>query len=180
MPSRNPLRKNQPKSPRKTPLQSLEARLKGAARVAILGVGSDLRGDDVAGLQVVQKLEKVIGDRDCSNRVRIFHGGTAPENFTGEIRRFEPSHLVVVDAAGMGKPPGTVAILETDQIEGVSFSTHQMPLKVMIKFLGQSWSFETFFIGIQPKDLSFGASVSAPVRVAIRQVVEALRDVLRE
>ena len=148
-------------------------------------MGSDLRGDDVAGLRVAEALEKRLSRRggvSCFAKgapaILVFQGGTAPENFTGEIRRFEPSHLVLVDAADMGKAPGTVELLSPQETRGISFSTHQLPLQLMIKFLGETLQFETFFVGLQPKNLAFGAPVSDEVQASIGEVTDALVGVL--
>lgn len=83
----------------------LSQRLKGATRIAVLGVGSDLRGDDAAGLLAVSefKRQRAAFSRSHGQRARRSHpivkcfiGGTAPENSLGAIRRFQPSHLIVI------------------------------------------------------------------------------------
>jgi len=44
-------------------LLDLRSALEGAERVAIVGVGSDLRGDDAIGLEVVRRLRKRLKSR---------------------------------------------------------------------------------------------------------------------
>jgi hydrogenase 3 maturation protease len=105
---------------------------------------------------------------------RIFRGHTAPENCTGAIKKFAPTHLVVVDAAELGQPPGTIAVLEPEQIAGVSFSTHQLPLSVLLDYLKTSFAFEAIVIAIQPAHLAYDQPVTPAVRRAARRLAAAL------
>ena len=59
--------------------KALGSWIKPAKRLAILGIGSDLRGDDGAGMLVAEKLEKSLKKIKASPEVRIFLGATAPE-----------------------------------------------------------------------------------------------------
>ena len=105
---------------------------------------------------------------------RIFRGHTAPENCTGAIKKFAPTHLVIVDAAELGQPPGTIAVLEPEQIAGVSFSTHQLPLSVLLDYLKTSFAFEAIVIAIQPAHLAYDQPVTPAVRRAARRLAAAL------
>ncbi len=147
----------------------LKKSLSKASVVVLVGVGSDLRGDDAAGLLVAQKLAN-----SQTRKLVTLIGGTAPENLTGEIKRLKPSHLIVVDSADLRAAPGTIQVVGYGQIGGHSFSTHSSPLKLMIDFLLADISFEPIVIGIQPKSLEFGAPVSPEVLQAVGEVAEAL------
>ena len=148
--------------------QSLKKKLNNAACIVLVGVGSELRGDDGAGLLVADKL------KSKNSKVKILIGGTAPENLTGEIKRLKPSHLIIVDSADFQAAPGAIEVIGYDKIGGHSFSTHSAPLKMMIDFLLADISFEPIVIGIQPGSLEFGAAVSPEVAAAVDEVVEAL------
>jgi len=145
----------------------LKKRLAKAGSAVLVGVGSDLRGDDAAGLMVAQQL----GTRNP--RLVTLIGGTAPENLTGEIKKLKPTHLLIVDSADLRAAPGTIQIVGYEQIGGHSFSTHSSPLKLMIDFLLADIAFEPIVIGIQPKSLEFGAAISPEVKRAVEEVVEA-------
>jgi len=71
--------------------------LKKKKNVVILGIGNQLRGDDFAGSLVARKL----GQELKKNYVTVFDGGIVPENFTGMIKREDPSHIILIDAADM-------------------------------------------------------------------------------
>jgi len=148
----------------------LRAALAGASRIAVLGAGSELRGDDGAGPVLVQELQKHTRKR-WSGTIQTFDGGTAPENLTGEIRAFCPSHLIIIDTAELGRSPGTVAVIPPKSIRTTAFSTHILPLSILVNFLERSIACKVIVIGIQPKSLQLQAPVSSEVRSAITELV---------
>ena len=156
----------------------LRKSLDGARKIAVLGVGSDLRADDVAGMLVAEKLHKRCTKNGSNPLLEVFLGATAPENLTGEIKRFSPSHLIIVDAADTGAEPGTINVIPPENVAGISFSTHQMPLKLMVDYLNQSFECKIMIIGIQPGVLKFGQSPSKEVLKSVAQVTAALESVV--
>jgi hydrogenase 3 maturation protease len=158
----------------------LQKNLSGATKIALLAVGSDLRSDDAAGLLVASRLKEVRKKRARTSRLSIFIGETAPENQTGAIRRYGPSHLIVIDSADAGKQAGTVFAIDPEEVGGISFSTHQLPLRLMIEYLRETITCSVAIIGIQPKSLAFGGPVSKEVRRAVDRVVADLEAVLQK
>ena len=158
----------------------LKKKLLNAQRVAVLGVGSELRGDDVAGLLAAQQIEKTITKQTTSPEVRVFIGETAPENLTGEIKKFQPTHFIIIDAADLNKEPGHIEIMEPETIGGISFCTHSLPLKVIIGYLLESFKFQAIIIGIQPETIAVGASPSKPVVEAARQLSRTIAKLLNK
>ena len=161
------------------PAKILKKKLHNAQRVAILGVGSELRGDDVAGLLAAQQIEKTITKQTTSPEVRVFIGETAPENLTGEIKKFQPTHLIIIDAAEFHKEPGHIEIMEPETIGGTSFCTHSLPLKIVIGYLLESFKFQAIIIGIQPKTLTFGAQPTKEVVAAAKNIAKAITKLLK-
>jgi len=150
-------------------INPLKTFLAGADAVAILGVGSELRADDYAGMLVAEKLKK-LEDRCKTIRLKVFMGHTAPENLTGEIRKFKPTHLIIIDTADIGGKPGGTKVFAPDETSGITFSTHKLPIKVMISFLRQELDCSVVVIGIQPKTLDFGKPVSKEIEQATRSI----------
>ena len=153
----------------------LKARLRNAKNILLLGVGSDLRGDDAAGMLVAERLKNFKGKK---NRFKVLFGSTAPENLTGEIKRLEPEHIIIVDSADIAKKAGSVVLLKPQELRGVTFSTHQLPLSIMVNYLMQSIDCEVTVIGIQPKNLKFGFSLSREVTKAVDSVAGAIREAI--
>ena len=189
-------------------LDILKQKLENAKRVAVLGVGSELRGDDIAGILAVQQIEKNTKtlpqntichserseESPASSRqtlrsaqgdntppvVRVFIGETAPENLTGQIKKFQPTHLIIIDAAELNKEPGHIEIMEPETIGGTSFCTHSLPLKVIIGYLLESFKFQAIIIGIQPKTLTFGAQPTKEVVAAAKHLAEAITESFKQ
>ena len=131
----------------------------------LLGIGNPLNGDDGVGIYVAERFRK---DDWISLAC-----GTAPENFTGIIRKTRPSCLVLVDAAAMGISPGEYRIIPRDKIEDVSIGTHQLPLSFHIDFLSDTAS-RIILIGIQPERSGTGEEISLPVRRGAERLLRVL------
>ncbi len=150
-------------------LHLLRYRLNHARRLTIIGVGSELRGDDAAGELTARAIPAV------PNR-QVLHGGGAPENYTSDIRRFAPDHIVIIDAADLGHEPGALAVIPAEQIATTSFSTHRMPLSMLVEYLAQDLACTVTVVGIQPATLALGA----PVTPAVAATAAALAAVMAE
>jgi hydrogenase 3 maturation protease len=150
----------------------------------LVGIGQALNADDGAGVLVVQALSKRqrAGSSDAPRpapfSVLVVEAAHAPENCTGAIRRFAPDLAILVDAAEMGDPPGTIRWLDWQDAGGLGTSTHTLPLSLVARYLATELACEVALIGIQPQDTSLGAPVSAPVRRAIGSVSQALAALL--
>lgn len=150
----------------------LTERLQSVRELALLAVGSELYGDDAVALRVVDLLKPHAGE---GKRIHTFIGATAPENCTGPIRRLNPSHLLVIDAADLGQAPGTIAIIDKDQLAGVSFCTHSLPLVVIIDYILKACpECQVIVVGIQPQSLQFSAPLSASVEAAAQTVSDTV------
>jgi hydrogenase 3 maturation protease len=138
-------------------------------------VGAELREDDGVGMRIGRILDAAPGDQ---GKLRVHYGSSAPENCTGPIRTQAPSHLVLIDAAHLGGQPGDVALLERDQIVGTSFSTHTLPLNVIIDFIASSnpQLEDVFLIGIQPKAMGFDEPLTDTLEQVAQDVASALRE----
>lgn len=148
-----------------------------AKRLAILGAGSTLRGDDAAGMVLIERLqERFINAKN----IRCYPGETAPENYSGSISRFCPTHLLVVDAADMEEVPGTVFPVDPKDVGGVSCCTHMLPLKVMLTYLAQETGAKLLLLGIQPKSMEFEAPLSTVAEKAVDALYEAIVDTTGE
>ncbi|MFH0801934.1 MAG: hydrogenase maturation peptidase HycI [bacterium] len=157
--------------------ERLQKRLDKAGRILLLGVGSELRGDDAAGMVLAQNLKRSLRGRK-DRRVRILLGGTAPENLTGQIKRFNPSHLVILDAADMGKRPGETAILETKDLDNLSFGTHVLSLGILVNYLLETLKMDVFLLGIQPESLEINQPLSLEVGASVNKLSALLAEIL--
>ncbi len=151
--------------------------IKKSPKIAFLGVGSPLRGDDNVGNQIVAALESELKSNP-GQKIHFYQGESAPENFTGAIRAFSPEYLIIFDAAELGKPPGTFSIIPPEQIDGIGFASHVLPLKIICNYLSSTVEREILMVGIQPHNLEFGESLSPVVTEAIDNFVTELLSLL--
>jgi hydrogenase 3 maturation protease len=107
---------------------------------------------------------------------RVFRGETAPENCSGEIKRFKPSRILIVDSADFGKAPGEIVLASPEEITGISFTTHRLPLFVFTDYLMAEFPCAIRILGIQPGTLELFHPVTGPVQRA----VDILTDILVE
>jgi hydrogenase 3 maturation protease len=134
-------------------------------RVCILGVGTELCRDDTAGLYLIERLSALCGVPvgEAHDRLLLVSGGPAPENFSGLIRAFAPELLVVVDAAFLELPAGSLQLLPEERAAGLSFSTHMLPLPMLLSYLRLSCGCQTCLVGIQPATTEQGIGMSQQV-----------------
>ena len=158
-------------------LQQLRNETGKSPRVAIVGIGNTQRSDDAAGMLVARTLSQ----RECAtdkDYVLILEAGHAPENHTAPIRGFDPDMIVLVDAADMGKEPGVVEWISEDDIDGMSASTHSLPLSMLTKYLTLELGCKVLLLGIQAASNDVGESVRAEVSQAVEEVVNGLEEVI--
>jgi hydrogenase 3 maturation protease len=147
-------------------------------KVALLGIGNELNGDDAAGVRVAESLLRRQRAGKFSRPVLIVNAGLAPENVTGAVRRFGPDLVILVDAAELGEPPGTIHWLAWQETTGLTAATHALPPYMVAQYLTAELGCQVALIGIQRKDCGFGSPLSPPVRRAVRTVSQGLATLL--
>lgn len=128
--------------------ETLLNRLNGAKKVVFMGIGEEKLRDDGVGPYIISKL------LSCSDKRVIFiNAGIDPMARIDEVINFEPSHLILLDTCTLNKPPGTVAILERENIcDYVPISTHTIPVHIVIDLIVEKLpDLNVFMIGFVPK-----------------------------
>lgn len=106
----------------------------------VFTVGAVLRGDDAAGPMLAKMLEQnPIPGWTCID------GGQTPEDDLAVIRRMQPDVLLLVDAAQMGREPGTIAVVdERDVVSDLLITTHSLPITFLLEDLKKSCGRSSF------------------------------------
>ena len=146
-------------------------------RIAIVGLGHNLCGDDAAGVVVAQALQAQMKPNP-PNGLLIIDAGPAPENFTGPLRRFVPDLVLLIDAAQLDEAPGAVRWLPWTAAAGLSASTHTLSPYLLARYLTLELECEVVLLGIQPARLVGDGPLSPQVRRAVGEVVEILGHIL--
>lgn len=159
--------------------QFLQQKLSGCTRLAVLGAGSVLKADDGAGMYAVEKLQEACPSAEYPN-VRFYPGETAPENYSGSIKRFCPTHLLVIDAADVGRTPGSFVDIPPEDVGGPTFCSHMLPLRVMLDYLAAETGAQVTLLGIQHKSIIFDTDMTPEIRNAVDLLCEALEDIIKK
>ena len=157
--------------------KALAAGMRGKGRIVIMGVGNPLKGDDAAGLLCAEALLKGIPAKERRG-VKILRAYDVPENYTGIIRKFKPTRVIIIDAALAGLKPGEIFVLEKEKIAIEEISSHKIPLMVLISYLEQTIGCKVTVLGIQARDLAFGAPVHPVIKAAVKTVADLLTGIL--
>lgn len=159
----------------------LFSEVSSSKRIAIVGVGNELCGDDAAGMYFADLLFKKASSAGISpERLLVLRGSTAPENHTGAIRKFAPELLFFVDAAFMETTPGSVALLPENMIDGLSFSTHMLPLTMTIDYLRLDLRCKIYVIGIQLASTEQGVPMSDAVKKSASLLADYFVDAIKK
>ena len=126
----------------------LRGRLTGARPLAVVGIGDELNPHDRLGMLAARRIEAL-----GLPGLKVFYGGTMPESVTAPVRRSRPAHILFIDAAVMGKSPGTLGIIEACEVHADLLITHALPLPVVMEYLEKEAKAQVTLLGIQP-DLS--------------------------
>jgi hydrogenase 3 maturation protease len=137
-------------------------------RVAIVGIGHPLRGDDAVGPYMIRKFGSSFREDET---LLMVDAGPAPENCTGILKRFMPDLVILIDATEMEGAPGSIQSIHWQDSIGLSASTHSLPLHVFIHYLTRELGCEMMLLGIQPLDTSMDAALSSAVREAAESAV---------
>ena len=134
-------------------------------KIVFVGLGNELRGDDLAGLVFIDTLKT----KTVFNKSKFIIAGKNPENYLQEILGSNPEAVVFIDAADWGGEPGDISFLEADSIASGDFSTHAYSIKLLEQFLSLNMPMDFVYIGIQSKTTALGKEMSSQVNHAIKE-----------
>ncbi len=145
------------------------------ARTLILGVGSPLMGDDAVGVLVAEALQ---ARSDLPPGVDVIDGGTEGFGLIPVIEAY--SRVIIVDAAQVGLPPGSIRRFTWGDIRVTanehSLSLHQGGLNdalALAEVLG-CLPAELIFYGVQPEQVAWDAPLSEAVSRALPALIEGV------
>jgi hydrogenase 3 maturation protease len=161
--------------------------LRAARRLFVLGVGNPDLADDGAGCLCVRLLGRRParsphidghGARGELEEIQVLDGGEVPESATGLIRKFRPTHVLIIDAAAGGHAPGTIFFMNKKKILDDDLTTHRIPLSHLVRYLEKSVGCRVILLGIEPGMIATGRTMSPEVNAAVLALSSALTDAL--
>ena len=147
-------------------------------RKVVLGIGNILNSDEGLGVQALQALDAEFRE---SADVEFIDGGTLGLNLLDLVE--ECSHLLILDAANTGRPPGTLIELAREEIplfSGIKMSQHQLTFQEVLGLanIRDRLPGQLHFIGIQPDCLEIGLDLSDTVKERLPDMIMAATRVL--
>lgn len=131
-------------------LEKLLSKLNNSTKIVFMGIGEEKLSDDGVGPFIISELLK-----NSDEKYLFINAGIDPINRIDDIIEFQPSHLILFDTCTLNKPPGTVALIERENIqESVPISSHTIPIHIVVDLLIEKMpNLNVFMIGIVPESL---------------------------
>ena len=145
-------------------------------KLIILGVGNELKCADGVGPYIIKKLQAE--DIEDMDKLLFINAETVPENFTGKLRKENPSHIIIVDACLMGGEPGDVKIVDKYDFANIGISTHSMSLSYFVKYLERDNDFKIIFVGIEPESMDFSEKLTENVEKSAYEFIDILKGIV--
>lgn len=140
-----------------------------ASRPAIIGIGNELRGDDGAGIAIIEKLLQI----GYPNALAVYD---TPENYLQKIASMDGESRLWIDIINWDSDPGDYRIFLPQEIHHFAISTHNYSPTVLLEYLKPLRPLPDYFLGIQPLNLSLGSQISAAVQDAIDEIITISRQ----
>ena len=137
----------------------------------VLGLGNPIMGDDGLGLAALARLAR---DWDLPPSVSLVDGGTWGMNLLPQIETAD--QLILLDAIRAGTPPGTLVVIERDELPryfSLKISPHQIDLREVLGLveLRGTLPAAAVAIGAEPLEVELGTSLTPAVEARVEDVV---------
>jgi len=149
-------------------------------KLIIFCVGNELRGDDGIGPLIYQRLREQL-----RKDIPLYDVGGSIQNYLSIITKKQATHCLIIDAVDFGNKKitaGTIGFFKPSDLEKkqVTLSTHDIPMKIFLDYMKKEAEVTVRILGIQPKMLEFGATMSDEVLNAIEKIINFLTPLLQE
>ncbi|MBU4254278.1 MAG: hydrogenase maturation protease, partial [Acidobacteria bacterium] len=129
-----------------------------------VGVGTEDRSDDRAGLELAARL-KEMGIADVYTEKDI-----------DSIRSIQEQRpIIFLDAVNMGESPGKITLIPVDHVLRNVNNSHKFT-PFIVGALNGAQIKNSYVLGIQPGTTDFGTEMSSSVKEAVQKVVSALTN----
>jgi hydrogenase 3 maturation protease len=139
--------------------QTLKNWFLDAKKIVVAGIGNPIRSDDYVGMKIVQGLQGKVREKVC-----LLECETVPESYLLDIEAFNPTHVLLIDAAFMGLKPGEASLVDTERIANFpAITTHILPLKIFCDYIKKATNPKIGLLLVEPKCMEFGEGLSEEV-----------------
>jgi len=132
-------------------------------KILFVGIGNVLKSDDGVGVYICNNI------KNHANIISLTVE-TGIENYIGKINTLKPDILVLLDCADLRSPAGTFKILEVNQVQDLTFNTHNISLRRLSDF----FEIPVYILGIQPEKVDFGENISYLVKDIADRIINQI------
>ncbi|MEM2081055.1 MAG: hydrogenase 3 maturation endopeptidase HyCI [Candidatus Bathyarchaeia archaeon] len=143
-----------------------------ANKVVVAGIGNPIRRDDFVGMKIVQDLKGKTPANVC-----LIECETVPESFIQDIVDFEPSHVLLIDAAFLGLQPGEARLVFPEHVAAFpAVTTHVLPLRIFCEYIEKMTAAKIALLLIEPENTEFGEGLTPTVQATAEEIIKILLE----
>jgi hydrogenase maturation protease len=148
--------------------------------IAVVGIGNNLLQDDGAGIHALRHFEShhPVDDVECLD------AGTVGLALMDRLTNLDG--LVAVDAMRLGKPPGTVTVLQGEEMDAHlrnhHGSVHELGLSDILDALRLCGDLplNRALVGIEPEAMDWGTEPTAKIAAAIPDAAGRIHELVHD
>jgi len=138
-------------------------------KTVFVGIGNTLKGDDGVGCYFVEQLSKKIKN----DNVNFINAGLCLENYLSKILKLNPEVIIFVDAYRSIEIDYPCLLLDRNEIQNLTFSTHNISLTTIFEFLEKGlYNTQFFILAIKPHSLKIGSQISEEIKKLVDTIIE--------
>jgi hydrogenase maturation protease len=154
-------------------------------KIAVIGIGQSMRGDDAAGLEAVRRWREIYKESAGRPEVSVEASGLPGLNLLDLFT--EADSAILVDAVRSSAPPGTIHRLTPTQLSafaGAAQSAHgwgvaeTLALAEELKLPARDVKIR--IIGIEACQMELGSGLSQPIQEIMPFICAAIEETLQE
>ena len=146
--------------------------------ILFIGLGNKDRGDDLAGIYIINKLQKNFIPNQQKRDIKFLVAGRVPENYLQKIIDLQPEIIIFIDTAYMNEEPGIIKVIPPESIDTLCTSTHTSSLSLIISYIKNSIDTDVYLIGIQPESTQYWKDISYVITKSCNLLIDELLNIL--
>lgn len=147
-------------------------------KILVIGLGNLLASDEGVGVHAVRRLQKVYATPE---NVELVDGGTLGFELLERIENCDA--LILIDAVNAGKVPGTIVILQDNEIPAyfeMKVSPHQQSFQEILAYgRARSTAPPVTLLGIQPESTGTGIELSDLLHSRLPALITEFQTLIR-
>ncbi|MBN1538974.1 MAG: hydrogenase maturation protease [Candidatus Thermoplasmatota archaeon] len=144
-------------------------------KVLVVGVGSRMRGDDMAGPFTIDLLKEKLGSGEVPDgfELELIDADVMPENFTKPMRESGADLILFIDAVDMGLEPGALRIVPRELIDATIPCSHNLPMSYVMGYVNEKVE-RVELLGVQIRTAGLFEDVTKEVREGCSRLAETI------